>query len=210
MKNNVTEAYEYAKSVVSGEIVAGDLIIKACNRFINDLEDKRFEFREDKVNHCLKFLNLFKHYTGKSAGQRFILLPFQVFIVANIVGFYWSGSNERRFTQSYLQMARKQGKSFFAGALCMYFLVADGEASAEVLLLANSRQQAKDIDFAVVSALSKQLDQKQKILKQFRDYLTIPSTESRLKVLAAEAKTGDGYNCSFGLIDRIFVDLKLP
>ena len=99
-------------------------------------------------------------------------------------------------------MARKQGKSFFAGALCMYFLVADGEASAEVLLLANSRQQAKDIDFAVVSALSKQLDQKQKILKQFRDYLTIPSTESRLKVLAAEAKTGDGYNCSFGLIDE--------
>ena len=99
-------------------------------------------------------------------------------------------------------MARKQGKSFFAAALCMYFLIADGEASAEVLLLANSRQQAKDIDFAVVSALAKQLDLKQKQLKQFRDYLSIPSTQSRLKVLAAEAKTGDGYNCSFGLIDE--------
>ena len=200
--NYVEEAYQYANDIIEDRIKAGQLIKLACSRFINDLKDERFEFREDKVNHCLRFLNIFKHYTGKSAGERFILLPFQVFIVANLVGFYWKDTNERRFTQSYLQMARKQGKSFFAGALCMYYLVADGEASAEVLLLANSRQQAKDIDFAVVAALSKQLDAKQKTLKQFRDYLTIPSTQSRLKVLAAEAKTGDGYNCSFGLIDE--------
>ena len=200
--NNVLQAYEYANDVLSGKIVAGELIILACKRFQTDLKDERFEFNEDKVNHCLKFLNILKHYTGKSAGERFILLPFQVFIVANLVGFYWSGTNERRFTQSYLQMARKQGKSFFAGALCMYFLIADGEASAEVLLLANSRQQAKDIDFAVVSSLAKQLDLKQRTIKQYRDYLNIPANQSRLKVLAAEAKTGDGYNCSFGLIDE--------
>lgn len=194
--------YQYAKDVVDGNIVAGELIKLSCQRFLDDLNDDRFEFRADKVKKCVNFMQALKHYTGKHAGTNFILLPFQVWITANLVGFYWKGTNQRRFTQSYIQMARKQGKSFFAGALCLYFLIADGEASAEVLLLANSRQQAKDIDFAVVAALAKQLDPKQKILKQFRDYLTIPVTQSRLKVLAAEAKTGDGYNCSFGLIDE--------
>jgi phage terminase large subunit-like protein len=99
-------------------------------------------------------------------------------------------------------MARKNGKSFWAAALCLYFLLADGEASAEVLLLANSREQAKTVDFAVVSALAQQLDPKQKKIKRFRDYLDIPKTISKLKVLAAEAMSGDGYNCSFGLIDE--------
>jgi phage terminase large subunit-like protein len=108
-------------------------------------------------------------------------------------------------------MSRKNGKSFWAAALCLYFLLTDGEAAAEVLLLANSREQAKNVDFAVVSALAKQLDPKNKTIKIFRDYLNVPKTISRLKVLAAEATSGDGYNCSFGLIDEFHeaVDSKM-
>ena len=193
---------KYANDVINGKIVAGELIKGACKRFINDLKDERFEFREELVDKCIKFISMFKHYTGSHAGKNFELLPYQKWIVANIVGFYWSGTNERRFTQSYLQMARKSGKSFFAGALCMYFLIADKEPSAEVLLLANSRKQAIDVDYKVVHSLAKQIDPKMKLLKYFRDSIAFDKTESSLKVLSAEAKTGDGYNCSFGLIDE--------
>jgi phage terminase large subunit-like protein len=123
-----------------------------------------------------------------------------VFIIANIVGLYKDG--HRKYTQSYIQLARKQGKSFLASALCLYFLLADGEASAEVLLLANSREQAKTVDFKTVSTLIKQLDPKGKMTNVFRDSIDVPKTISRLKVLSAEATSGDGYNCSFGLIDE--------
>jgi phage terminase large subunit-like protein len=60
--------------------------------------------------------------------------------VANIVGFYWHGTNDRRFTSSYIEVSRKNGKTALAAALCLYFLIADGEDGAEVDLAANSRE----------------------------------------------------------------------
>lgn len=202
MKNNTyQEGIQYAKDVTAGKIVCGKLMILACERFLRDLNDSRFEFRHEKVNHCLKFLNIFKHYTGKSAGKPFTLMPWQVFIVCSLVGMYWAGTDERRFTQSYIQLSRKNGKSFFACAISLYFLLADGEPDSEILVLANSRQQAKDIDFKILSALSNRLDPKGKMMTVFRDSIDVKKV-GRLKVLAAESKTGDGYNCSFGLIDE--------
>jgi phage terminase large subunit-like protein len=60
--------------------------------------------------------------------------------VANIVGWYWVETNTRRYTSSYIEIARKNGKSALAAALCIYFLIADGEDGAEVDLAANSKE----------------------------------------------------------------------
>ena len=68
-----------------------------------------------------------------------MLEGWQSFIIANIVGFYWADSNTRRFTSSYIEVSRKQGKTALAAALCLYYLIADGEDGAEVLLAANSK-----------------------------------------------------------------------
>lgn len=38
----------------------------------------------------------------------------------------------------YIELARKNGKSFFASAIALYMLIADGENNAEVELVANS------------------------------------------------------------------------
>ncbi|WP_342662291.1 terminase large subunit [Proteiniphilum acetatigenes] len=123
-------------------------------------------------------------------------------MTANLIGFYWTKDNRRRFTNAYIQVARKNGKSFWAGALSLYFLIADGEPAAEVLLLANSREQAKEVDFKICDTLTKQIDPKSKNLKVYRDSILLNLTNSKLKVLSSESKTGDGYNCSFGLIDE--------
>ncbi|MEQ2953673.1 terminase large subunit domain-containing protein [Phocaeicola massiliensis] len=58
--------------------------------------------------------------------------------MANIIGFYWK-DGDRRFTSSYIEVSRKNGKTALAAALCMYFLIADGEDGAEVDLAANSK-----------------------------------------------------------------------
>ena len=201
--NTVEEAIIYAQKVINHEIVAGEFIVLSCKRFLSDIsENSNYYLDKEKVNHCLQFLNSLKHYTGSHANKPFYLLDFQVFIVANVVGIYDKKTNERKYTESYIEMSRKQGKSFFAGALCMYFLICDNQASAEVLLLANSREQAKEIDFAIVSQLASQLDKKKKKIAQYRDSLYIKKTNSKLKVLSTETASGDGYNCSFGLIDE--------
>lgn len=193
--------YKYAKDIVEGKIVSGQYIKMACQRFIDDLNNDKWDFREDKVERCLKFISTLKHFKGKSSGKPFILEPWQQTIVANILGFYWKGTNTRRFTSSYIEVSRKNGKSALAAALCMYFLIADGEDGAEVDLAANSREQA-NICFEFCYEYAKQLDPSGKILTSKLKGITFKANSSKLKVFAADASKLDGFNASFGLIDE--------
>lgn len=193
--------YEYASKVLNNEIITGDTIKLACRRFQNDLLRDDLEFREDVVDRAISFIGTLKHYTGKHAGSNFILEGWQQFIIANILGFYWKGTGTRRFTSSYIEVSRKQGKTALAAALCLYYLIADGEDGAEVLLAANSKEQAK-IAFDMCSKFSKGLDTKGKYLTAYRADILFKATNSKLKVLAADDSKLDGFNASFGLLDE--------
>lgn len=67
--------YKYANDVVEGKIVAGQNIKMACQRFLDDLNNEKWDFREEKVERCLKFISTLKHFKGKSSGKPFILEP---------------------------------------------------------------------------------------------------------------------------------------
>ena len=192
---------QYAENVVSGKIVAGELMKLASERFLSDLKRDDLFFNEKKVNHLIQFASVLKHYTGSHNGQPFILEPWQEFIAANIFGFYYKGSGKRRFTQSYIEVSRKNGKTFTAALFCLFAMIADGEAGAEVLLAANSKEQAK-ISFEMCQALVRQLDSTEKIIKPYRNEIKFFKTNSKMKVLSSDDSKLDGYNCSFGLIDE--------
>lgn len=121
--------------------------------------------------------------------------------MANIVGWYWKDTDTRRFTSSYIEVSRKQGKTALAAALCLYYLIADGEDGAEVLLAANSKEQAK-IAFSMCSTFVKGLDPNGKYFSTFRADILFNYTNSKLKVLAADDSKLDGFNASFGLLDE--------
>ena len=193
--------YNYANAVVEGKIITGENIKLACKRFLYDLQRDDLEFREDVVDRAIGFIKILKHFTSKASGKPFILEDWQQFIVANIIGWYWKGTNDRRFTSSYIEVSRKNGKTALAAALCMYFLIADGEDGAEVDLAANSKEQAK-IAFNFCSNFAKQLDPTAKNLKAYRDNILFNVNDSKLKVFAADDSKLDGFNASFGLVDE--------
>ena len=145
---------QYAEDVLSGKIVTGHYIKLAAERFFRLMYDERYEFREDKVEQVCGFISIIHHYTGKHAGKPFVLEAWQEWIVASMYGFYLRGTNERLVQSAYIEMARKQGKSAFASALCLYHLIADGEMNAEVYMAANSKDQAK-VSFNMASNFSK-------------------------------------------------------
>ena len=68
-----TKFYKYAAAVISGRIVACLLVKKACERFMRDLEDERFELRLDKIAHCVGFIKMLKHFSGSANNHPFIL-----------------------------------------------------------------------------------------------------------------------------------------
>lgn len=193
--------YKYAEDVIQNKIVCCSNIKLACQRFQEDLNRDDLDFREDVVDRAISFISTMKHFKGKASGKKFILEPWQQFIVANIVGFYWHGTNDRRFTSSYIEVSRKNGKTALAAALCLYFLIADGEDGAEVDLAANSREQAK-IAFDFCFEFAKQLDPSGKYLTSHLKGIKFNVNASQLKVFAADASKLDGFNASFGLIDE--------
>lgn len=193
--------YHYVEDVLNGKIVVGELIKLACYRFKDDLQREDIYFNESVVDKAINFIGTLKHFMGKSSGKHFKLENWQQFIIANIVGWYWKDGNTRRFTSSYIEVSRKNGKTALAAALCLYYLIADGEDGAEVDLAANSKEQAK-IAFEFCSSFSKQLDPKGKYLKPYRDNVQFALNNSKLKVFAADDSKLDGFNASFGLIDE--------
>ena len=198
----INEKYtDYANKVLSGEITACLYIKQACQRYLDWLKREDIEFRQDKVERVITFCSKLKHFTGSNNGKPFILSDFQLWIVCNIYGFYWKGSENRVIKNVYLELARKNGKSFFAAALVLYGLIADGENNAECELVANSTKQAKII-FSMCKNLVDGIDPKHKYFKSFRDNIQFQAKKSFLQVLSSDANTNDGWNSSVFIIDE--------
>ena len=195
-----TDGMKYARSVLNGEVVAGNLIKLACTRFLNDLERKDLVFDFEKADYVKRFISLFHHFTGKFSKVKFELLPWQKMLVENLYGFYWL-DGRRRFTTCYLQLARKGGKTELAAALVLYHLIADGEPDSNVFLCASSKEQAK-YAYKACKEFATQLDVKENIYKCYRDEIKYNKGTNRLKVLASDAKRLDGSNPSCILIDE--------
>ena len=196
-----TKYYKYAQDVLDGKIVAGELVRLACKRFMSDLERPDLEFRAEIVDRFITFCSLIKHFKGKSANEKFILENWQQFIAANIIGFYYKNTDDRKYTNSLICVSRKQGKTALAALFCLWFLIGDGESGAEVDLAANSRQQAQ-IAYEFCTNYARQLDPSGKELKCLRTGIKLKLNDSNLNVFAADSTKLDGFNASFALIDE--------
>lgn len=193
--------YQYAIDVTNGKITACKYVIQSCQRFLDDLQREDLIFREDKVDRAINLIGVLKHFTGKSSGKPFILEPFQQFIIANLLGWYWKETDYRRFTSAYIEMARKGGKTALIAALAMYYFIADGEDSAEIDIAANNFQQAQ-ICFGFIQQYAKQLDPQQRNLKIYRSSIKLNANNSTINVFSADDKGKDGFSASVGIIDE--------
>lgn len=193
---------KYICDIKSGQIASCIYVKRAVERFERDLLRDDLEFREHEVERVLECVRQLKHFTGQHSGASFEAQPWQVFITANLYGFYWKGTNQRRFNDAYIEIARKNGKTaYFGSGLGIYHLLGDGEDNAQILLAANSKEQAH-ICFDLTQGFTKGLDPDGDFLKSYRSEIKFPETKSFIKVLAADSSKLDGYNASFGLVDE--------
>ena len=197
-----TRFHHYATEVIGGKVVACRFVKQACQRYFDDLNDERLEFRLDRVAHCVRFIRMLQHFSGLASGKPFVLEPWQLFIVANLVGWYWRGTGKRRYNEAYVSIARKNGKTALFAALMIYFLLADGEPDATVLISANSREQATRVDFQMVRGFLQKLDPRGKTVKAQRNQVKVAKTTNMMYVTASDASKLDGYNISACLVDE--------
>ena len=207
----IDEKYlSYANKVLNGEIVTGKLIKLAAKRYLNFFDREDIYFDGSKCDKVINFISKLKHFSGRSSGKNFILEEWQKWIVYNIFGFYYKDTGLRMTNKVFILVARKNGKSAFASALCLYGLLCDGEDGAQVLNVANSREQGKLL-FDMECNLLKSIDPKGKHLHTYRDRIKYPKTNSYSRCLSSDSTGLDGLSASFFVCDETheYADSKL-
>jgi phage terminase large subunit-like protein len=172
------------------------------------VEDFPFVFSETEANKALTFFKMIKHTSGKLAGTPFNLQPNQAFKVAMIFG--WrrvEGGKDagRRFTQVYIEEARKAGKSQFAAAIELYCGLCEGEEGPEIYTAATTRDQA-DMVFMAVKKMSKYMIADSSLMRKSIEVLAnsvvLKRTDGFIKKVSADAGTLDGLNPHCAVIDE--------
>lgn len=118
MKHYKATALKYAEDVASGKILAGKEVVLACQRFLDDLKREDLELHTKEPDFvCGIIEKLMVHKQGESidgeplTNKPFILLPWQIFIIYNLIGFYFKGKKERRYKEAFIFLPRKSGKA---------------------------------------------------------------------------------------------------
>ena len=194
---------DYANKVLNGEIPACEYIKLACKRYLSFFDRDEIFFDEKSVDKVVNFCSKFKIAAGKNAGKPFILSDWQFWVVCQVFGFKWKSNGLRVTKKVYLEVGRKNGKSFFISILLLYHLIADGEQSAEIVCAANSAAQAKILFNMSKNALKPFLASNSKIFRTYRDSIIFDATNSKMFVVAADANRLDGLNCHAFSLDEV-------
>ncbi|MCY7170125.1 terminase large subunit [Streptococcus mitis] len=148
---NIDKAKEYAQHVLTHQEEHCEENILAAERFFRDLENPAFEMDEDMVDFVIHFIeNVIVHQQGDDMfavsirNKPLLLQPWQHFVVVNLFGFYYKGTNERRFKEALIMLARKNGKTSFTAAIALAYQILDTDSGSKCYIVANSVKQAME------------------------------------------------------------------
>ena len=207
---DLKQALQYIKTVRSGKEVACAYVKLAVERHVSDLEkqkdkDYKFFFSEQQAQKALDFFRYLRHTSGKLAGEKFNLQDNQAFKVAMMFGWRNKEDNSRRFTQVYIEEARKGGKSQFAAGVEWYCGLCEGEEGAEIYTAATTRDQA-DMVFRAAKKMGRYLSQDSVVMKKaisvMAHSIILNNTDSFIQKVSADAGTLDGLNPHCAVIDE--------
>lgn len=155
-QKHIDATTDYARGVVSGDIVAGEFVRLACQRHLDDLEygaDRGLNWDAAAAQDAIEFFpSLLTITEGAKEGQPFHLLPWHVFVVGSIFG--WKDRNGFiRFRFCWLETGKGQAKSPLMAAIGIYLMGFYGKRRAEVYMIGQDKDTARVMFRDAVSML---------------------------------------------------------
>jgi phage terminase large subunit-like protein len=200
------DGVKYATDVANGKIDVCRDVQLACQRFLNQIENKewRWEFKPEPVQHVLNFTSKIKHVKGPMAGKPMVLMPFQIMLICAIYGFRDKKDNSIRMVQDViLFIPRKASKSTLIAIIGLYEL-RFGEAGGEVYCTALDRNQASivfDTAKGMIEGMPEQLKAQYSTYRH--EIKKAADSQSKFQALSRDSKrTGDGKNPSVSIVDE--------
>lgn len=205
MKDRVTN---YAKRVVSGEVISGELHRLACERHLKDLKKQNTEefpyyWDVGQANRIIEYAETLTIAEG-SEPKPVELLDCQAFDLAVPFGWYKCENHKRRFRRKYKSMARQNGKTFENGIAGTYVAGFSGYMFGKLFTVATKKRQAR----LAWEEMSKFISVDEDLNELFRvqDYkslITALETNCTIEALSKEAGLDDGFRSIYSSIDEL-------
>lgn len=197
----------YARSVVDGEIVAGEMVRLACARHLRDLERQNtdgfpYHFDEDRGSDAFDFFEFeLCHYEGDLDGEPFHLLDWQWFVIGSLYGWVDDTGN-RRFRTAFILTGKGSGKTPMMAGIGLRGLIDDDEPGAQVYSAATTREQA-GLGFKDAKAMARKSPRIRSQVHITEHAITFEN--SYFQTVSSEAGNLHGKRPHIGLIDEIHV-----
>ena len=214
------KAIEYARTVVNGEKVAGADIVNACQRFLDDLERDDLEFRTKEPDAAVSIMEgIFVHRKGEDLdgtpllGRPFKLEPWQIFIVYNLLGFWYKGTNERKYKEALIMLGRKNGKTSFIAAFSFAVAIIQRKSGSTIYVVAAALKQAlESFNFLIFTLKYKKIigdfevkdnSFEHSIKYEFKTADGRPDGTIEIQIMASNPDAQDSFNCNFAIADEV-------
>ncbi len=211
---NYDVVMQYAKDVVDGKIAANHYRVLACKRFLCDLENPEYDFDPKDAEFVIQIIEkTFCHMQGEKLdgtplrGTPFWLEPFHKFIVYNLLGFKFAGTDIVRFHEAFIYIPRKNIKTSFAGALAWALALLRRKSGSKVYITSAALPQSLE-SFNFIKYNVELLDEDDifRIIDNNNEHsITGDLGDGSLfiRALAANPDAQDSFNCNIGIADEM-------
>lgn len=212
-------AIRYAEDVVAGKIIIGEDVVNSCKRFLADLKREDLEFRPAMADAACGIMEgMMVHRKGEALdgtpllGKPFKLEDWEIFIVYNLLGFYWAGSQRRRYNEAFIMIARKNGKTSFIAALAFAVAIIQRKSGSTIYVVAAALKQAlESFNFLIFSLQYKKVidkfDVKNNSFEHSIKYMFTkngrPDGSIEIQIMASNPDSQDSFNCNFAIADEV-------
>lgn len=214
-------AIDYADAVLHGKKrKVGKEVMMACVRFMADLNRDDLELHTKEPDFVIGIIETtMVHMQGEDLdgyplmNTPLLLQPWQVFIVYNLIGFYYKGTNERRYKEAFIFIPRKNGKTTFIAALAWALALLERRSGAIIYIVAASQKQAvQSFNFILYSLRAGGMIEgftvhdsmnEHSIKYTFEDDDGNPCGSIRIEALASNPDAQDSFNCNIAIADEI-------
>lgn len=213
-------ALDYADDVIAGRVIIGADVVAACRRFKTDLLRDDIELRTHDPDVAIRIMeSFFVHQKGEDLdgnplmGRPFILEPWQVFCTYNMLGFWYTGTNQRRFNEAFIMVGRKNGKTSWIASLAFAVAIIQRRSSSTVYIVAASlKQTLQSFEFLLFSLQYQKIIDKfevhnnsidHSIKYTFHDKEGRPDGEINIVALPSNPDSQDSFNCNFAIADEV-------
>lgn len=211
---NYTTVIEYAESVVSGKKVACKEVIQTCQRFLSDIEKDEYEFNPKDAEFVIQIIEkTFVHDQGEKLdgtplrGEPFLLEPWQMFIIYNLLGFYHPGTIIRRYKEAFIFLPRKNGKTRFVAALSWALALLERKSGSKIYIVGAALEQSLQ-SFNFINFNLREMGELDnfRILDNNQEHSIsgdLGDGSLYIKALAANPDRQDSLNCNVGIADEM-------